>query len=82
MDKHTQKIRWQQPRNCLSVFDHFVGLALKGLSNVTRCSDDFKENRGKLVRLNTPNIRSEIFVYDVIIFFIKQQAVGEQVVSN
>ena len=27
MVKHTQTIR----RNCLSVFDHFVGLALKGL---------------------------------------------------
>ena len=23
--------KWQQPTNCLSVFDHFVGLALKGL---------------------------------------------------
>ena len=22
---------WQQPTNCLSLFDHFVGLALKGL---------------------------------------------------
>ena len=28
MAKHTQAIRWL---NCLSVFDHFVGLALKGL---------------------------------------------------
>ena len=27
----TQTIRWQQPKNCLRVFDHFVGLALKGL---------------------------------------------------
>ena len=26
-----QTIRWQQPANCLSVFNHFVGLALKGL---------------------------------------------------
>ena len=31
MVKHTQTIRWQQPTNCLSVFDHFVGLALEGL---------------------------------------------------
>ena len=31
MVKHTQTIRRQQPTNCLSVFDHFVGLALKGL---------------------------------------------------
>ena len=32
MIKHTQTIRQQQPTNCLSVFDHFVGLALKGLN--------------------------------------------------
>ena len=32
MVKHTQAIRPQQPTNCLSVFDHFVGLVLKGLT--------------------------------------------------
>ena len=31
MLKHTQTIHWQMPTNCLSVFDNFVGLALKGL---------------------------------------------------
>ena len=31
MVKHTQTICRQQPTNCLSVFDHFVGLPLKGL---------------------------------------------------
>ena len=31
MVKHTQTICPQQPKNCLSVFDHFVGLALKAL---------------------------------------------------
>ena len=31
MIKHTQRIRWQQPTNSLSVFDHFVGLAFKGI---------------------------------------------------
>ena len=31
MVKHTQSICWQQPTNCLNVFDHFVGLALKWL---------------------------------------------------
>ena len=31
LQKHTQTIRRQKPTNCLSVFDHFVGLALKGL---------------------------------------------------
>ena len=29
---HIQTIRWQKSTNCLSVFDHFVGLALKGLT--------------------------------------------------
>ena len=32
MVKHTQTIRRLLPTNCLSVFDNFVGLALKGLS--------------------------------------------------
>ena len=32
MVKHTQTIRRQQPTNCLSVFDHFVGLAPKRLT--------------------------------------------------
>ena len=32
MVKHTQPIRWLLPKNCLSVFNHFVGLALKGLT--------------------------------------------------
>ena len=29
MVKHTQTVREKQLTNCLSVFDHFVGLALK-----------------------------------------------------
>ena len=33
MVKHTQTICWQKPTNCLSVFDHFVGLMLKGLKD-------------------------------------------------
>ena len=41
MVKHTQTIRLQQPMNCLSVFDHFVGLALKGLILEAKCSDIF-----------------------------------------
>ena len=32
--KHTQTIRWLLPTNCWSGFDHFVGLALKGLIRV------------------------------------------------
>ena len=33
MVKYTQTIRWQQATNCLSVFDHFVGLARKRLEH-------------------------------------------------
>ena len=32
MVKHTQTIRRQKPTNCLNVFDHLVGLALRGLT--------------------------------------------------
>ena len=35
MAKHTQTIRRQEPMNCLSVFDHHVGLALKGLNKIS-----------------------------------------------
>ena len=28
MVKDSQAIRWQQPANCLRVFDHFLGLGL------------------------------------------------------
>ena len=35
MAKHTQTIRQQQPTNFLSVFDHFVGFALKGLKEIS-----------------------------------------------
>ena len=35
MVKHTQAIRRQQATDCLSVFDHFLELALKGLTHFT-----------------------------------------------
>ena len=35
MAKHTQIIRWQKATNFLSVFDHLVGLAFKGLTEIT-----------------------------------------------
>ena len=33
MVKHTQTIRHREPMSCLSVFDYFLGLALKGLKH-------------------------------------------------
>ena len=38
MVKHTQTTRRLQATNCLSVFDNFVGLAIKGLNEDTRGS--------------------------------------------
>ena len=37
MVKHTQTIRRQQHTNCLSVIDHFLGLALTGLKDTQCC---------------------------------------------
>ena len=38
MVKHTQTICRLLPTNCLSVFDHFVGLTLKGLISISGSS--------------------------------------------
>ena len=43
MVKHTQTVRRQQPMNCLSVFDHFVGLALKGLNTPQKMKSSIKD---------------------------------------
>ena len=49
MIKHTQEIRRQQPTSFLSVFDHFVGLALNGLidafGNCNLLSDESKQTK-------------------------------------
>ena len=42
MVKHTQLIRWQKPTNCFSVFDHFVGLALKELEQYCVVADQLQ----------------------------------------
>ena len=41
MVKHTEIIRRLLPTNCLSVFDHFVGLALKELSFISNIAHLF-----------------------------------------
>ena len=43
MVKHTQTTRRQQVTNCFSVFDHFVGLVLKGLTH-RECNSNTTEN--------------------------------------
>ena len=39
--KHTPAIRRLLTKNCFSVFDHFVGLALKGLINSSKIDLSF-----------------------------------------
>ena len=45
MVKHTKKFVDKLPTNCLIVFDHFVGLALKGLE--AKFTDDSLEKKPK-----------------------------------
>ena len=42
MVKHIQTIRRQFADNCLSVFDHFMNLALKGLTEILRIEVSFE----------------------------------------
>ena len=54
MVKHTQTIRRQS--NCLSVFDHFVGLALKGLI-LTEATDHRHLEKQKQLFADVPQNR-------------------------
>ena len=68
MAKHTQTIRRLLPTTCLSVFDQFVELALKGLNELTKYRNFLWNLKKKyiflmiseLIHLNSLNIRSEI----------------------
>ena len=48
MVKHTQTIRQLLPTNCLSVYDHFVGLALKGLTSNSLNNKIFQYTRAQV----------------------------------
>ena len=68
MLKYTQTIRWQMPTNCLSVFENFVGLALKGLKGgsgaVFFCEfcEVFKNNYFlEHIRTAASNLSSSVF---------------------
>ena len=63
MVKHTQIIRRQQPTNCLSLFDHFVKLALKGLENLLL--EDLKNTAFifKFDELTTQQVKKQYYGY-------------------
>ena len=73
MVKHTQTIRRQQPTNCLSMFDHFVGLAVKGLKMLIaqeRSSRKFLKNNLECLSFWS----TYIFYTFAFIFFLKKTA--------
>ena len=53
MVKHLKQFVGKLPTSCLSVFDNFVGLALKGLS---MC--DFFIARNEMINLNRPKLET------------------------
>ena len=63
MVKHTQTICRLLPTNCLSVFDHFVGLTLKELTEIVKSkyrsmqsvdTPKIKKFQGKIITLLSP----------------------------
>ena len=58
MVKHTQTIRRKQPTNCLSVFDHFVGLVLKGI----RSNKTVSESLNNYVKKWSKFLKKQIYV--------------------
>ena len=73
MVKHTQTIRRQQPTNCLSMFDHFVGLVVKGLKMLIaqeRSSRKFLKNNLECLSFWS----TYIFYTFAFIFFLKKTA--------
>ena len=55
MVKHTQTIRQQHPTNCLSVFDYFVGLALKELRECSEALGHYQTSMIELLFAKTIN---------------------------
>ena len=57
MVEHTQTIRWLLPADCLSVFDHFVGLAFKGLHVIVFVYNGIKQSLFYLEKMNKREIK-------------------------
>ena len=60
MVKHTHTIRWQKPTNCLSVFDDFVGLALKGLKGLQRFFEDLFKEFSEIFKVFTKRLKNSM----------------------
>ena len=65
MVKHTQTICRLLPTNCLSVFDHFVGLALKGLNSLSEVVVAYRfcyMNSGQLLKKASESLPTKFYV--------------------
>ena len=73
MVKHAQTIRRRKPTNCLSVFDHVLGLALKGLSTLHEV-DPLSKLHGTqwILKIEYPTLPKEVNVlpFGFIIFLL------------
>ena len=63
MVKHNQTIRRLLSTNCLSVFEHFVGLTLQGLKHQNP-SEEKKETSGIRKKSRQSNISSKVISYN------------------
>ena len=75
MVKHTQRIRCQQPTNCLCVFEHFVGFALKGfieynMRNMFLCKSYTKYDGETISRPFSKKIKIEHISRSIVLSFI------------
>ena len=71
MVKHTQTIRRLLPTNRLSVFDHFVGLALKGSTHSSPFWYTMKKSRFNLISRNfsMPQKCYEVLIHSFNVLF-------------
>ena len=65
MVKSTQTFRRQKPENCLSVFEHFVGLARKGLK-ICDITADWK--------IKVFLSKNEFWISNSLMLFVKHKA--------
>ena len=88
MVEHTQTIRRQQPTNCLSVSEYFVGLGLKGFTQHVKISllcpiglwllffpNTYPKNKSNI-------LRTRIFLfYQIFKFYLKMQCLTKKLTA-
>ena len=73
MVKHTETIRRQQQTNCLSVFDHFVKLALKGFRLEVHWVFSIKKKNSSKTEIACIDHPADIYLFKVNDRIIKKK---------